>query len=127
MYEYVYTSTYIVWYSSMPKMLKSNKSNPNKSETTAIMDYILKSTKKFNPTLRSLTMVEKLIYENKEFDSKSHLYKKLPTGMQYPSFNFILKVLEKQNKIMIDKDGSIFWTGSASPKLQQSLDKSVKY
>jgi len=109
------------------KTLDISQSNQNKSETKAIMDYILKSTKKFNPTLRSLTMVEKLIYVNKEFDSKSHLYKKLPTGMQYPSFNFILKVLEKQNKIMIDKDGSIFWTGSASPKLQQILDKSVEY
>jgi len=83
--------------------------------------------KEFNPTLRSLTMVEKLIYENKEFDSKSSLYKKLPTGMQYPSFNFILEILEKQNKIMLDKDGSIFWIGSASPKLQQSLEKAVEY
>lgn len=97
------------------------------SDPIAIMDYILKRTEEFNPTLRSLTMVEKLIYENKEFDSKSNLYKKLPTGMQYPSFNFILEILEKQNKITLDKDGSIFWTGSASPKLQQSLKKAVEY
>jgi hypothetical protein len=38
-----------------------------------------------------------------------------------------LEILEKQNKIMLDKDGSIFWTGSASPKLQQSLEKAVGY
>src|SRR3989338_9700127 len=99
----------------------------NMSDPVAIMDYILKRTEKFNPTLRSLTMVEKLIYENKEFDSKSNFYKKLPTGMQYPSFNFILEILEKQNKIMLDKDGSIFWTGSASKKLQKSLGKAVEY
>jgi hypothetical protein len=40
------------------------------------------TSKKDTPvTHRSLTMVEKLIYENKEFDSKSNPYKKLPTGM----------------------------------------------
>lgn len=99
----------------------------NTSDIVAIMDYILERTKKFNPTLRSLIMVEKLLYENKEFTSKSHLYKKLPTGMQYPSFNFILEILEKQNKIMFDKDGSIYWTGTASPKLQQSLENAVEY
>ncbi|TBR23704.1 MAG: hypothetical protein EPO63_05215 [Candidatus Nitrosotenuis sp.] len=81
----------------------------------------------FLTALRSLTMVEKLIYDNKEFDSKSDLYKKLPTGMQYPSFTFILEILEKQNKIMFDNAGSIFWTGSASPKLRQSLEKAVEY
>ena len=108
-----------------PSQKKNAQSNT--SEPVAIMDYILERTKEFNPTLRSLTVVEKLIYENKEFSSKSHLYKKLPTGMQYPSFNFILEILEKQNKIMVDKDDSIFWTGPASPKLQQSLRKALEY
>ncbi len=106
---------------------KAHKNVKNTSGISAIMDYILERTKEFNPTLRSLTMVEKLIYDKKEFDSKSDLYKKLPTGMQYPSFTFILEILEKQNKIMFDKDGSILWTGSASPKLRQSLEKAVEY
>lgn len=105
----------------------SQNDSQNMSDPIAIMDYILERTEEFNPTLRSITVIEKLIYENKEFDSKSNLYKKLPTGMQYPSFNFILEILEKQNKIMLDKDGSIFWIGSASPKLQQSLEKAVEY
>jgi hypothetical protein len=108
--------------------IASQKNNVHDtSDPITIMNYILKRTKEFNPTLRSLTMVEKLIYENKEFDSKSNLYKKLPTGMQYPSFKFILEILEKQNKIMLDKDGSIFWIGAASPKLQQSLKKAIEY
>jgi hypothetical protein len=100
---------------------------PNNIESLTIVDYILERTREFNPTLRSLTIVEKLICDNKEFDSKSHLYKKLPTGMQYPVFNFILEILEKQNKIMLGSDGSIFWTGSSSPKLQQSLEKAMEY
>jgi len=92
-----------------------------------IMDYILEGTKKVNPTIRNVTMIEKLIYENKEFYTKDQLLKKLPKGMQYPTFNFILNILEKQNKIMFDKDGSFFWTGQASPKLQRSLEKAVEY
>lgn len=111
----------------MPANAFVDESQKNNIESLTIMDYILKRTREFNPTLRSLTMVEKLIYDNKEFDSKSHLYKKLPTGMQYPVFNFILEILEKQNKIMLGSDGSIFWTGSSSLKLQQSLEKAMEY
>ena len=51
----------------------------------------------------------------------------LPKGMQYPTFNFILDVLEKQNKIMFDKDGSFFWLGSASQKLEKSVKTSKQY
>jgi hypothetical protein len=39
--------------------------------------------------------------------------------MQYPVFNFILDVLEKQSKIMVGNDGSIFWIGQSSPKLRK--------
>ena len=92
-----------------------------------ITDYSLEHSKKFNPTIRNVTLIEKLVYENKEFDTKDQLYKKLPKGMQYPTFNFILEVLERENKIMFDKDGSFFWVGQASPKLQQSLDKAIEY
>lgn len=111
----------------MPANAFVDESQKNNIESLTIMDYILKRTREFNPTLRSLTMVEKLICDNKEFDSKSHLYKKLPTGMQYPVFNFILEILEKQNKIMLGSDGSVFWTGSSSLKLQQILEKAMEY
>jgi len=107
--------------------VKKSQKNTQNTENIAFMNYILKRTEKFNPTIRSLVMVEKLICENKEFESKSHLYKKLPTGMQYPVFNFILEVLEKQNKIMLDKDGSIFWIGTAGKKLEKILKKAVEY
>lgn len=99
----------------------------NQPDPTQIISYILKKTQRFNPTLRSITVVEKLIYENKEFQTKDQLYKKLPKGMQYPMFNFILDLLEKENKIMFDTDDSFFWTGQASPKLRRSLDSAVEY
>lgn len=113
--------------SSLRDESKSNTSFQNTIEPIKIMNYILENTQKFNPTLRSVTMIEKLIYENKEFDTKDQLYKKLPKGMQYPTFNFILEVLEKENKITFDKDGSFFWTGQSSSKLQQSLENSTEY
>jgi len=105
----------------------SIKSQHSAINSTALMDYILKHTEKFNPTLRSITVIEKMIYLNKEFDSKSQLFKKLPKSMQYPIFNFILDVLEKSNKIMIDDKGSIFWTGQANIKLHTNLEKATKY
>lgn len=100
---------------------------PTHLDPTQIIRYILKKTQQFNPTLRSITIVEKLIYENKEFSTKDQLYKKLPKGMQYPMFNFILELLEKEDKITFDKDGSFFWTGQAGPKLQQSLKSATEY
>lgn len=97
------------------------------SDEFQTMRFILEGTKQFNPTLRNVTIIKQLIFENKEFAKKAQLYKKLPTGMQYPTFNFILDVLEKENSIMFDKDGSFFWVGQASPKLQKSLEKAVEY
>ncbi|MDE1765217.1 MAG: hypothetical protein KGI27_02965 [Thaumarchaeota archaeon] len=102
-------------------------SRPSRPDPKQIINYILEKTKRFNPTLRSITIIEKLIYENKEFSTKDQLYKKLPKGMQYPVFNFILELLEKENKIMFDKDGAFFWTGQAGPKLRHSLDSAIGY
>lgn len=96
-------------------------------DPTKVINYILKKTQRFNPTLRSITIIEKLIYENKEFQTKDQLYKKLPKGMQYPMFNFILELLEKENKIMVDEDNSIFWTGQASSKFRRRLGSAVEY
>ena len=93
------------------------------TRSTTILDYILDKSKKHNPTLRNFVQVEKLIFENKEFETKRELYSMLPKGMQYPSFNFILDILEKQNKIMFDKDGSFFWIGPASQKLEKNMKK----
>ncbi len=97
------------------------------TKPTAILDYILDKSRKHNPTLRSFVRVEKLILENKEFETKRKLYSMLPKGMQYPSFNFVLDILEKQGKITFGKDGSFFWTGPASQKLERSMKKAKKF
>lgn len=42
------------------------------------LDLLLKETKKINPTLRNIATVAKIISENKYFETKSQLNKKLP-------------------------------------------------
>ncbi|MEM2786075.1 MAG: hypothetical protein QW652_05360, partial [Candidatus Nitrosotenuis sp.] len=54
------------------------------------LDFLLKETKRINPTLRNIATVAKIISENKYFETKNQLNKKLPKAMQYPTFNFIL-------------------------------------
>jgi hypothetical protein len=81
------------------------------------LDFLLKETKRINPTMRNVATVAKIISENKYFKTKSQLNKKLPKAMQYPTFNFILNYLQKTNMIEINPDGSIVWIYPTSQKL----------
>lgn len=85
------------------------------------LDFLLKETKKINPTLRNVATVAKIISENKYFETKSQLNKKLPKAMQYPTFNFILDYLQKTNMIQINPDGSIVWIYPTSQKLKERI------
>jgi hypothetical protein len=85
------------------------------------LDFLLKETKKVNPTMRNVATVAKIISENKYFKTKSQLNKKLPKAMQYPTFNFILDYLQKTNMIQINPDGSIVWIYPTSQKLKERI------
>lgn len=85
------------------------------------LDFLLKETKKINPTLRNVAIVAKIISETKYFETKSQLNKKLPKAMQYPTFNFILDYLQKTNMIQINPDGSIVWIYPTSQKLKERI------
>ncbi|WP_179368167.1 hypothetical protein [Candidatus Nitrosotenuis sp. DW1] len=85
------------------------------------LDFLLKETKKINPTIRNVATVAKIISENKYFKTKSQLNKKLPKAMQYPTFNFILNYLQKTNMIQINPDGSIVWIYPTSQKLKKRI------
>jgi hypothetical protein len=54
--------------------------------------------------------VEKTIRKYSQEYGKYQLWKKLPKKMMYQTFQVILDYLEESGKIMIDKDGCIFWT-----------------
>jgi hypothetical protein len=88
-------------------------------------DEIFESTQKYNPTLKNILRVEQAFSKYREFGSKAQLTKKLDITMRPPVLNIILKYLEKSNKILVDKDGSIVWI-YASPKAKKSWKKAVR-
>jgi hypothetical protein len=77
------------------------------------------------PRLDTIQMVEKAIKGDKVFSSKNQLWRNLPKAMQYPTLLTILDYLERSNKIMIEKDGSIVWTFVDSQAARKSLQDST--
>lgn len=71
-----------------------------------------------NPRLDTVEMVEDLIQQRKEFDSKHQVWRSLPKQIQYQTFSRIMNYLERSNKIMYDNDGAVVWIFGENPKLQ---------
>lgn len=63
-----------------------------------------------SPTLDSVLMVEKIIRRHSQEFGKYQLWKRLPRKMMYQTFLVILDYLQESGKIMISKDGILFWT-----------------
>ncbi|MGI0059832.1 MAG: hypothetical protein ACREBJ_08690 [Nitrosotalea sp.] len=87
---------------------------------------VLKKSTKHNsrtishmPRLDTIQMVEDAILKQKEYESKNKLWRSLPKQVQYKTFTTILDYLEKSNKIIYDKDGSIIWVFANNPKLRK--------
>lgn len=70
-------------------------------------------------------MVEKAIKGNEVFSSKNQLWRSMPKAMQYPTLLTILDYLERSNKIVMEKDGSIVWTFVDSRAARKSLKDST--
>ncbi|MGI0088411.1 MAG: hypothetical protein ACREBI_10730 [Nitrosotalea sp.] len=104
-----------------PKTVFAEKRNPDLESREDIHKSILK----YNPTLKNILKVEQLLAEYKEFASKAQLVKKLDVTMRPPVLNVILRYLEKSNKVLLDKDGSIVWI-YASPAAKKRWDAATK-
>ena len=78
-----------------------------------------RNTSSHMPRLDTIQMVEEIISGKKEFSSKNKLWRILPKQVQYKTFTTILNYLEKSNKIMYDKNGSILWIFADNPKLKK--------
>lgn len=61
------------------------------------------------PRLDTVLMVEEFIEKNSGVYNQTELFKKLPKKMLWQTFKIILAYLEKINKIIINKDGTITW------------------
>lgn len=77
-----------------------------------------------NPTLDTIMMVEQALSKMSEYSSKNKLWRALPRQVQYPTFKAVLDYLEKSNKIMYDKDGTIIWIFVDNPKLKKLRETS---
>lgn len=97
-------------------------SHSNRSTTN---DKDFDGIQKYNPTLKNILRVEQALAKHREFGSKAQLTKELDITMRPPVLNMILRYLEKSNKILVDKDGSIVWI-HASPKAKKSWGKAVR-
>lgn len=71
------------------------------------------------PRLDTIEMVEDVMSEAKEFNSKNRLWRALPKQVQYKTLITILDYLEKSNKIMYDKNGVILWIFANNPKIKK--------
>jgi ABC-type bacteriocin/lantibiotic exporter with double-glycine peptidase domain len=89
------------------------------------VEDISKIVQKYNPTLKNILRVEQVLSENKEFESKAQLAKKLDITMRPPVLNVILRYLEESGKVLLDNDGSLVWI-YASVKARKSWDKAVR-
>lgn len=106
-----------------PKTVLEGRALPSK-KTKEIEGELLRDILKYNPTLKNILKVERAVAKYKEFESKAQLAKKLDVTMRPPVLNVILKYLEKSNKVLLDKDGSIIWI-HASPTAKKSLDRAI--
>ncbi|MEK6843319.1 MAG: hypothetical protein AABY04_02435 [Candidatus Micrarchaeota archaeon] len=79
------------------------------------------------PRLDTVLMVEDSIKKSKEYLNRAQLWKSLPRGVQYQTFQLILKYLQESNKIFITKDGKIMWVLAENPQAKKLLKEGVKY
>ena len=78
-----------------------------------------RNTSSHMPRLDTIQMVEEIISGKKEFSSKNRLWRTLQKQVKYKTFTTMLDYLEKSNKIMYDKKGSILWIFADNPKLKK--------
>ena len=91
-----------------------------------ILNFMEKQTKQHNPTMRTFVRVEKLILKRKKFKRKQEMYSALPKGVRYPTFNFILQLLEKREDVVFNNDGSFAWIGKTDKRSRKSTKKTKR-
>ena len=77
------------------------------------------------PTLSTVMMIEKGILNHKKYPTRMELWRSLPKGVQYQTFQRVLRYLEDHGTIAIDDAGRIYYTGVSNEKLRRLLESSV--
>ena len=73
-------------------------------QKTRIKNYPVRS-----PTLQTVFMVEKFIEDNSGEYKKTELFNKLPKKVMWQTFQVIMEYLERNLKIVHDRDGYIVY------------------
>ena len=87
---------------------------------------VAKLAEKNNPTLLSIKKVENLFREHTEFDSRTHLLRRLNGSMKATVLNTIIAYLVSENKIVVNDDHSLTWVDSqGNSRLNEEFGKAV--
>ena len=70
-------------------------------------------------------IVEQTIKHSDIYPTKTALWKRMPIKITYRRFIQIVKQLERDNKLILDKD-LVVWTLVENPQARRSLEQSVK-
>lgn len=70
-------------------------------------------------------MIEKGILDHKNYPTRMELWRSLPKGVQYQTFQRVLRYLEDHGIVAIDDNGKIYYTGVNNEKLRLLLEESV--
>lgn len=70
-------------------------------------------------------MIEKGILDHKKHPTRMELWRSLPKGVQYQTFQRVLRYLEDHGTIAIDDDGRIYYTGVNNERLRLLLEESA--
>jgi hypothetical protein len=84
------------------------------------------SHRQIMPRLDTLEMIEDTIRKEQYFETRTRLWKALPRGVQYGTLGVALSYLERSNKIVQNKDGSIAWIFVESDQARKSLERSTE-
>lgn len=81
---------------------------------------------KNNTTLLSIMKVEKLFKKHIEFDSRTHLLRKLEGTMKPIVLNTVIARLVSENKLVVNPDHSLTWIDTeGNDKLNKVFDTAV--
>ena len=62
-----------------------------------------------SPTLQTVLMVEKFIYDTSGEFTKKQIWERLPKKMMYQTYSVIIDYLLYAGRIAVDKEGKIAW------------------
>lgn len=88
------------------------------------MTSLLEKDHDLNPS--HLKMIEDVLDEHVEFETKNDLLRALPTSISSEEFDKIINYLEASKKIMYDEKNMIVWLCNNDPKFKKILDGAHK-